>query len=226
MAELRLADQVFVAVIQDRCIVLDLVKDRYVALSGAAARVLSALLAPSGAGAGADPADLAAAGDELLRRGLLAAGRGAPRPRRPPPAPPRETLWPSDAGGAARPGATAFLRALRALADVALRLRWASFAGAVGWVAARPVRPRRAGVSLQRALDDFIDARPWFPAEPICRLDAFALCAHLRRSGVPADLVFGVKLQPFYAHCWVQVGEVSVNEPHEVVRRFTPILRV
>ncbi len=44
--------------------------------------------------------------------------------------------------------------------------------------------------------------------------------------GVRADLVIGVRLQPFGAHCWVQHGSTLVNETVDQVRNFTPILVV
>jgi hypothetical protein len=45
----------------------------------------------------------------------------------------------------------------------------------------------------------------------------------LDRDIVP-ELVFGVRLQPFAAHCWVRHGQVLVNESLDQVRNFTPIL--
>ena len=40
------------------------------------------------------------------------------------------------------------------------------------------------------------------------------------------DLVIGVRLQPFGAHCWVQHGNIVLNESLDQVRNFTPILVV
>ncbi len=42
--------------------------------------------------------------------------------------------------------------------------------------------------------------------------------------GIAVDLVLGVKLQPFAAHCWVQCGPVLLNDRIDTVRTFTPIL--
>lgn len=44
--------------------------------------------------------------------------------------------------------------------------------------------------------------------------------------GIRVDLVIGVKLQPFAAHCWVQQGEVLLNDRTDTVRNFTPILAI
>lgn len=42
--------------------------------------------------------------------------------------------------------------------------------------------------------------------------------------GWSSELVVGVRLQPFAAHCWLQSNQLLVNESVEQVRNFTPIL--
>jgi hypothetical protein len=54
-------------------------------------------------------------------------------------------------------------------------------------------------------------------------LAARSLCA---RRGVPSALVFGVRLEPFAAHCWVQWDDAVLVGGLEEVRMFTPILVV
>lgn len=44
--------------------------------------------------------------------------------------------------------------------------------------------------------------------------------------GIRADLVIGVKLHPFEAHCWVQIGATLINDEVDAVRPFVPILVV
>jgi hypothetical protein len=41
-----------------------------------------------------------------------------------------------------------------------------------------------------------------------------------------SELVIGVRLQPFAAHCWLQSGPVLINETLEEARNFTPILAI
>lgn len=41
-----------------------------------------------------------------------------------------------------------------------------------------------------------------------------------------SELVIGVRLQPFAAHCWLQSGPTLINETLEEARNFTPILIV
>jgi hypothetical protein len=54
-------------------------------------------------------------------------------------------------------------------------------------------------------------------------LAAQALCV---RRGIPSALVFGVRLEPFSAHCWVQWEDAVIVGGLEEVRMFTPILVV
>ncbi|MCM8732399.1 lasso peptide biosynthesis B2 protein [Hephaestia sp. GCM10023244] len=79
---------------------------------------------------------------------------------------------------------------------------------------------------LQRLIDAYYAARPFFPARPICRLDALALRGFLRGRGVSAQFVLGVRLDPFIAHSWVQVTEIAIGEAHDRIRQFTPMLVV
>lgn len=51
---------------------------------------------------------------------------------------------------------------------------------------------------------------------------ALALC--LARRGLRANVVLGVKLAPFAAHCWVQGNDEVLNDEVEEVLRYTPIL--
>ena len=53
-----------------------------------------------------------------------------------------------------------------------------------------------------------------------------ALIEFLAGDGVAADWVFGVRAQPFQAHCWVEVGTLLLSDALECIRGFTPILRV
>lgn len=58
----------------------------------------------------------------------------------------------------------------------------------------------------------------------LVRSIAFLQMALSRR--VDAHLVFGVSVDPFAAHCWVQSGDHVLNDRYERVRAFTPILCV
>ncbi len=68
--------------------------------------------------------------------------------------------------------------------------------------------------------------RPYFPAQRACLLDSLALIDAMAVQGCAADWIFGVRLQPFGAHCWVQHRGVVLNDELEHVALFVPILWV
>ncbi len=73
----------------------------------------------------------------------------------------------------------------------------------------------------------FLHLRPWFyTARNACLLDSLTLVNFLARYGVFPQWVFGVKTDPFYAHCWVQHGDYVFNDTADYVRGFSPILVV
>jgi hypothetical protein len=57
-----------------------------------------------------------------------------------------------------------------------------------------------------------------------CLRDSIALLRFLIRRGVAAELVIGVKLYPFAAHCWVQQGPLILNDNLGGAAGFAPIL--
>ena len=59
-----------------------------------------------------------------------------------------------------------------------------------------------------------------------CLFDSFALKLFLAKYRVFPDWIFGVRLNPFAAHCWLQHGDTLVNDSLDAVRRFTPIMAV
>ncbi|HET6942851.1 MAG TPA: lasso peptide biosynthesis B2 protein [Sphingomicrobium sp.] len=69
----------------------------------------------------------------------------------------------------------------------------------------------------------FRAARCLVPVKPKCLPDSLALRDWLAaRAGAP-DLVFGVKLHPFAAHCWVQWQGIVLNDAPDRVREFAPV---
>ena len=57
-----------------------------------------------------------------------------------------------------------------------------------------------------------------------CLLDSFALLVFLNMSAIYPNWVFGVRLCPFEAHCWIQNGNMALNTSVEETREFTPIM--
>jgi hypothetical protein len=85
-----------------------------------------------------------------------------------------------------------------------------------------------AGASCEaaRLAAAFEALRPIYPRPYVCLFDSFALAEFLSRCGVFPDWIFGIRAEPFEAHCWVQVGNIVLNDTVEQVQRFTPIMAV
>jgi hypothetical protein len=67
---------------------------------------------------------------------------------------------------------------------------------------------------------------PWAPFQGVCLYRSFFLLTHLRRAGFDALWVFGVQTWPFEAHCWLQLGEVVLDDTADRAAAYTPIMVV
>ncbi|XKH11989.1 lasso peptide biosynthesis B2 protein (plasmid) [Novosphingobium sp. BL-52-GroH] len=88
-----------------------------------------------------------------------------------------------------------------------------------------PSRPMaEADVAARTAM--FVQARQLLPARGACLPDSIALVHFLRAHEIACNMVFGVRLDPFEAHCWVQSTDAILGDTHERVSCFTPILQL
>lgn len=129
--------------------------------------------------------------------------------------------------------------------EAASSLRMAlSAAFALSW-ARRAMRPRKiastveaaarakalmASSGAEGALAQFAaryaSSRWMVPVEPRCLIDALALDHILLRQGLVSTLVFGVRLAPFAAHCWLQTPDIILTGTAAEALNFKPILAV
>lgn len=77
---------------------------------------------------------------------------------------------------------------------------------------------------LDLCVEAFLQGRRLVPIALNCLYDSLALRQFLRRRSIHADLVIGVKLHPFGAHCWLQDGNRVLNDTVASARDFAPIL--
>ena len=77
--------------------------------------------------------------------------------------------------------------------------------------------------SLLAATARFERARMYVPLPTTCLLDSVALMKFLARHHLCANLVFAVSAEPFTAHCWVQSGDLALNETVGDANAHTPI---
>lgn len=88
---------------------------------------------------------------------------------------------------------------------------------AVGYRASRCL-PRTGSASafseqlLLQAASVFRRLRRYIPVAMCCLPDSLAFSHFLARRGFHSNIVFGVTYDPFAAHCWVQSGDIALNE--------------
>lgn len=68
------------------------------------------------------------------------------------------------------------------------------------------------------------DLLPWVPFQGACLYRAASLRAFLGSDAAGVSWVFGVSTWPFAAHCWLQRGDLVLNDSLAQVARYTPIL--
>lgn len=110
--------------------------------------------------------------------------------------------------------------------DVALNYRGRPFREIINRTSAAGGLGRSSHRDLLDVVDDFHRWIPFAPLSGKCLLRAFALLRVLQREGHSASWVFGVSTWPFQAHCWLQVGELVLDDTCERVAAYRPILVV
>lgn len=209
---LTLAPNRYAAACGDDLVLLDVRGGTYACLPGCSAHVE---LAAAGSLVLVHDDDLAAA---LIGAGLVVEGQ--PRARFAPPLAER-----SLEGGLGRPaGWSEALAMSRALAWMAAHYWRAPFGAVLTALAAG----RRGGCGETGAIIEatmaFRSLLPWVPLQGVCLYRSCLLLNFLRARGLSAALVLGVQTFPFEAHCWLQAGELVLDDDLEHVRGLAPIL--
>lgn len=220
MAGYRLRTGLSFCRIDKRTLFLDLQADRYFGLGAPLDTAFQALL-DTGA---ADPA-LAI----LVERGLIipCPEDGLPSPC--PTASPGPIL-PPPSEPPARPSLLAIAMALVARVHWALRVRYCPLAANIDRLARRKdaadSKRGPAPATIARLAEAHRRAGLILSARDQCLPTSMALMAVLTKRGARPTLVLGVKLEPFQAHCWVELAGAVLNDAPDHVRPFTPIRRV
>lgn len=208
----RLGREVHAVCIDDDIVVLDLRTDTYLCVPGAAA--------PSGLGA--PPTDASRLNGLLVQAGLVDAAAPMAFAQAP-----RATADLEDAVVGRLQWRDLF-EAARATADVLLAYRRRSLSQLVTLASARS-SDELAPDADARALQLARAFRRWSVLCPVpgkCLVRSFMLLRYLQRHGASAIWVFGVRTWPFRAHCWLQVGPVVIDDAHERLVAYSPILAV
>ncbi|PXA86225.1 lasso peptide biosynthesis B2 protein [Nostoc sp. 3335mG] len=124
----------------------------------------------------------------------------------------------------------ALAQAALALGEAMARIRWTSFSRLIAWLhVLKSPDHRAAGLHQDRAVafaQAYDRARLRIPISRICLRDSAALFALLSRRGIDCQLIFGVQLDPFKAHCWVQSGSTILSDTLDSARSMRPILTI
>lgn len=210
-----LARRVHAAVIEDDVVLLDVLGDRYFCLPSAAGLPGADWRAGR---PGRDEALIA----ELREAGLVEDGPSVARP-----------AWlvrptaEAAIGGAVRLRDVARL-VVEAVVDYLFQFRGKSFA--ILLEAAACGRPANVEACVTPELLAEVarlrHALRFAPVPRKCLTQSFLLLRLLRRRGHDATWVIAVRVWPFAAHCWLQVGETVLDEHWERLDAFEPILAV
>lgn len=211
---LYLAPGVHAAQVADDLVFLDTAADAYFCLGGGAELIT---LGPGGQiEVGQDGPALQLVGAGLLSQSVTCASdRMPPRPI---------------ASAHLRRGAAVAVPAAAALDIVTVTLSVArdfgrhSFSQLLLGPAPKASAWENPSPALFEAVAQFEKLRPWLPLHGECLLRSFHLRAFLRRRGLDALWVFGVRTWPFGAHCWLQAGETALDEDLERLSAYQPIM--
>lgn len=213
----------------DAFVFLDLRQDDYILVSGDAAVVLRSLLA---APLSEKPStELFSALDELLAGGLLTTDRNAGRNVAVPQVSlATQPLIDPDSPPSVRPAGRDVLHFATACMSASMNLRRNRLERTIVAVKQRKAQhpPIQSG-HLERTRElsfIFQSLRSFLPRDYVCLFDSLALIEFLSRYRLFPSWVFGVKLEPWAAHCWVQAGEYVFNESVEEAASYTPVMVV
>ncbi|CAD0306534.1 lasso peptide biosynthesis B2 protein [Xanthomonas hortorum] len=221
MHRYTLRDDLSFCRIGKRLVFLDVGNDRYFRLPSAQEHSLLAYLAQ-------DPVSEPEI-DGLVERGLLVQGSQASAGPQPSVMPVARSAMETPIP-ARRPQLFELFEVLMLVLSTRLALKRTPLSKILGSLSAGAQRKRAQQSSVARLEQQLIDAasvfrhaRVWVPVEMRCLLDSVALARFLRRRQLDARIVFGVALDPFTAHCWVQAGDLVLNDTVGNVHAHTPI---
>lgn len=93
----------------------------------------------------------------------------------------------------------------------------------------RPIRiapkTKLDDAEVVRLVQRFLQLRILLPRSGRCFVQSWLLLRILRKRGVAAEWIFGVRTYPFEAHCWVEWQGRVLNDWADHVRWYEPIAR-
>lgn len=233
-----LAKDAFFCLYGKHVVFLDLLSDRYTRLDSPHVELIHNLMRFQNDGSEGGPlhngektnpsSDLI----KLVERGLLTTDSASGKPVEPTIFDPPSRLLIGPDEDYSPPAEFRYLPAFLAANTAAVaRLKWWRIQKTVSAV------EKRKAKGLERNPEFNIDAakkltavfkklRLLFPRNYLCLFDSLALLEFLARYRVFPSWVFGVQLERWGAHCWVQEGPILFNDDLERVSGYKPIMVV
>ena len=233
----ELAPGVFACATGRRYIFLDLRRDRYIAVPAARMQRIAPMI--SGLNPDGHANDFLGLNDEsstdvageLLQAGLLRHAVRLQGPRPPLPAAATYELEYSNHAPTDRRTPRHSLRAVRAMLRADIALRWTPL-----WRIADRIRASKTHAApdlsdpppweVESITSSLLHIRPWYPRNYLCLYDSLTLMLLLGSCRISADWFFGVREDPFIAHCWVQHKSTVLNDHLDRIRLFVPIMAI
>ena len=232
---------VFLCQAEDRFVALDLKSDKYISFEGQRADVLSALIAPGSyedmsarSAAVTAPAIVDETAHLLVQHGLLTRDRREGKPlalttfdRA------RDRLVRGFSEKRPRISPIHLWTFLFACIKSSQEMRWKSIEKIVYNAHKRKINTNEKSMKKEVDLDKarslvaiFNALRPIYPRNYLCTFDSLAMIKFLAAYNIFPTWVFGVEVDPFQAHCWIQEKDVVFNDHVDMIRAYTPVMTV
>ncbi|MEO1247786.1 MAG: lasso peptide biosynthesis B2 protein [Pseudomonadota bacterium] len=221
-----LSNHAFFCFADNHYVFLDLRSDEYMCLGRAQSEEFKGMLS-----SGLDEESVIV--QTLLEKGLFVTDEAAGKYPVPQKVESASTSLLTGAADKPRPaiGPAHVFRFFAACGTASWNLRWRSIEQTVRQVERRKnVKGRNAarsnGADIIELFAIFQALRPYYPRPYLCLFDSLALVHFLARFNIYPEWVYGVKLEPWGAHCWVQSEDLVVNDIVDNVNGYTPIMSI
>ena len=208
----RLALDQYAVVLDEKAVVLDVRADRYRLLGASGAAALRALEA----GESSHPFYERLRSSGILQRGASGILANSPLP--------------PTGSALERPASDGVDLRFRTVAGAVLssmaELRWTGLKSTLRRASQRSIGESPDQDRLTPIAQAYARLRSRLPLHQICLADSLALHRIVTARGLGSAVVIGVRLDPFMAHCWLQAGDLVLNDSCDHVSGFTPILRL
>jgi len=246
----RLSPHVHACRTHKHVVLLDVKRDQYVGIGGAAIQELadviegwpaahhsptSSIESESTSSSGEGEKGSADALREMLDTGMVTTDTTSHyTPRTTPIVEPRTALIDGYTDVSCSVGMREIRKFLAAAAATKFLLRWKSFENVVAHIKSQrdlqrtPPDSHAARFDLHAArqrVAEFKRLRTFiYTANDACLFDSLTLSKFLFSYGIYPNVVFGVDTNPFAAHCWLQEGSIVINDDPLDVSRYVPVL--